>query len=46
LSRCLASEGSAEAAKVEELFKKAWARADIQIGASCLCVTGAGEAGK
>jgi tetratricopeptide (TPR) repeat protein len=37
LSKALAAQGSPEAAEVEARFKKAWARADIQIGSSCLC---------
>ncbi len=31
----------AEAAQVDERFRKAWAQADVTIGASCLCVAGA-----
>jgi len=39
LSRALAAEErKAEAAAVTARFKKAWSRADIELGASCLCV--------
>lgn len=41
LATCLRARGAhAEAEKVEERFKKAWARADVKIGSSCLCVAG------
>jgi tetratricopeptide (TPR) repeat protein len=39
LAECLKKRGAtAEADEVERRFKKAWANADIKIGASCLCV--------
>ncbi len=42
LAKCLRAKGeTAEADAVEHRFRKVWARADIQIGSSCLCVPGA-----
>ncbi|RIK69220.1 MAG: hypothetical protein DCC65_00275 [Planctomycetota bacterium] len=39
LAKALRAQGkSAEADQVERRFKAAWARADVQIGSSCLCV--------
>jgi tetratricopeptide (TPR) repeat protein len=38
LSQALKAQHKPEAATVEERFKKSWAHADTQIGASCLCV--------
>lgn len=39
LSRCLRARGATEEAeRCEAAFKKAWSRADTQIGSSCLCV--------
>lgn len=38
LARCLEELGSPEAPKVKERFKKAWAHADTEIRATCLCV--------
>lgn len=39
ISRCLASKGDAsEATEYEERFRKAWAKADVKIHASCLCI--------
>ncbi len=42
LTQCLKARGAADAAEVESRFRKAWSRADIQIGSTCLCVNGAG----
>jgi tetratricopeptide (TPR) repeat protein len=39
LSRALREQGSPEAADVKARFKKAWAHADTDISASCLCVS-------
>jgi len=40
LAECLRRQGKAEeAGKVEERFKAAWARADVQIPGSCFCRT-------
>ncbi|MGE0481400.1 MAG: hypothetical protein AB7Q17_13105 [Phycisphaerae bacterium] len=39
LMTCLKAQNKAtEAAAVEQRFKKTWARADVKIGSSCLCV--------
>lgn len=38
LAECLKAQGSAEEEAVRARFRKAWARADTSIGASCLCV--------
>ncbi|MCO6436736.1 MAG: tetratricopeptide repeat protein [Phycisphaerae bacterium] len=39
LSRCLRARGAnAEAARVEQRFRKVWSRADTPIGSSCKCV--------
>jgi len=39
LSKCLTARGATDDARVvDERFKKAWARADMTIGSSCLCV--------
>ncbi len=39
LAQCLRSRGAtAEADQVERRFRKAWSRADVTIGSSCLCV--------
>ncbi len=38
LSRALAQLGSSEADEVEQRFRKAWARSDTRIHASCLCM--------
>ncbi len=41
LWQALKAQNSPESAATADRFKKAWARADIQIGSSCLCVPGA-----
>ncbi len=38
LAQCLKQKGSPEAAAVETRFKKAWANADTEIHATCLCI--------
>lgn len=38
LAQCLKEKGSPEAAAVEARFKKAWANADTEIHATCLCI--------
>ncbi len=39
LEQCLRAQGAtAEADQVERRFRKAWSRADVNIGSSCLCV--------
>lgn len=39
LARALGEQGKAsQSAEVEDRFRRAWARADISIGSSCLCV--------
>lgn len=38
LAECLKAQGSAEEEAVRARFRKAWARADTTISASCLCV--------
>jgi len=39
LAQCLRSRGfTAEADQVERRFRKAWSRADMTIGSSCMCV--------
>jgi len=39
LEKCLRARGAtAEADEVQKRFQKTWARADTQIGSSCLCV--------
>lgn len=44
LARCLEQRGdTAEAAKVRARFEKVWARADVKIDSSCLCVPGAAQ---
>ena len=46
LATCLrAQKANAEAEKVEARFSKTWARADVKIGSSCLCVPGIEDAG-
>jgi tetratricopeptide (TPR) repeat protein len=41
LARSLRAQGkTAEAEKIEKDFQNAWARADIQIASSCMCVPG------
>lgn len=40
LWRCLAARGSDEAAAVRKRFERTFARADIELGATCLCVPG------
>lgn len=41
LAQCLKAQGATEEArKVEARFAKTWARADVKIGSSCLCVAG------
>jgi tetratricopeptide (TPR) repeat protein len=43
LWQCLKARGAtAEAGEIDERFKKAWSRADVQIPASCLCVARGG----
>lgn len=42
LARCLEEKGSPEAAAMEERFKKAWATADTEIHATCLCIPAGG----
>jgi tetratricopeptide (TPR) repeat protein len=42
LARCLEAQGrTAEARQVRQRFEKAWARADIEITSSCMCVAAA-----
>lgn len=41
LARCLRAKGSPDADEIEARFRKAWARSDMRIGSSCLCVSGA-----
>ena len=41
LGVCLEERNSPEAAEVKARFEKAWARADIQLEATCLCVPAA-----
>ncbi|MBI4716408.1 MAG: hypothetical protein HY763_01260 [Planctomycetes bacterium] len=42
LWQCVKARGdSAEAGQLEQRFRKAWARADVNIASSCLCVAGA-----
>ncbi len=44
LSQCLDDSGTVgDAAAVKARFDKAWANADIEIGATCLCVTPVGK---
>src|SRR5690606_30335295 len=38
LAECLKKRNAPEAAEVEARFKKVWAGADIDLGATCLCV--------
>jgi tetratricopeptide (TPR) repeat protein len=39
IAKCLKARGAAEEARVyEERFNKAWARSDLKIHASCLCI--------
>ncbi|MEW6197224.1 MAG: hypothetical protein AB1601_00960 [Planctomycetota bacterium] len=38
LSRCLEARGAAEARDVQDRLRKAWSRADVPIGSSCVCV--------
>jgi tetratricopeptide (TPR) repeat protein len=41
LAQCLDAQGkTAEAANVRQRFDRAWARADVKIGTSCLCISG------
>lgn len=40
LSRCLHAKGSPQADEVEARLRKAWARSDMRINSSCLCVSG------
>ena len=41
LSKCLRARGAAvEADQVERRYRKAWSRADVTIGSSCMCVNG------
>ncbi len=43
LAKCLRARGAtAEADEMDKRFRKAWARADVTIGSSCLCVNGRG----
>ncbi|GMU82058.1 MAG: hypothetical protein AMXMBFR47_19290 [Planctomycetota bacterium] len=40
LAVCLKKRGAPEAAAVQARFEKAWARADVNIDSSCLCIPG------
>lgn len=40
LAACLQTRASAQAAEVQTRFQRAWSRADVKIGSSCLCVVG------
>jgi tetratricopeptide (TPR) repeat protein len=41
LAQCLRARGAtAEADEIDKRFRKAWSRADVTIGSSCLCVNG------
>lgn len=40
LAMCLKMQNAPEAAAVEARFKRAWARADVKIDSSCLCIPG------